>query len=219
MSNRHANRLIESSEVVANLGPMGPVPQSERQARPLAKLPAEEQAPAWKEAVETAEAEAAAQTRRLLHGHLAAPSAAHDCTRRQPAPRLPATVQPPPPHSARRWRAPAPFVRRGRTAGGGRRAPRTATEQDRCGSGKVAANESGGASGTRVSLPFPPPFEPPSHPLTFVRTHTRGEGRGKTHGGLLSCYRPPALRGAGLTAAPPHPPCAVAPRGGALVPV
>jgi len=154
-----------------------------------------------------------------LHGPRWAPSAAHDCTRRQPAPRLPATVQPPPPHSARRWRAPAPFVRRGRTAGGGRRAPRTATEQDRCGSGKVAANESGGASGTRVSLPFPPPFEPPSHPLTFVRTHTRGEGRGKTHGGLLSCYRPPALRGAGLTAAPPHPPCAVAPRGGALVPV
>ncbi len=66
-----------------------------------------------------------------------------------------------------------------------------------CGSGKVAAYESGGASGTRVSLPFPPPLDPPSHPLTFVRTHTRGEGRGKTHGGLLSCYRPPALRGAG----------------------
>jgi len=44
----------------------------------------------------------------------------------------PVIVLPPPPHSARRWRAPAPFVRRGRTAGGGRRAPRTATEQDRC---------------------------------------------------------------------------------------
>jgi len=31
---------------------MGDIPQSERQARPLAKLPAEEQAPAWEEANE-----------------------------------------------------------------------------------------------------------------------------------------------------------------------
>jgi len=175
---------MEATEVVENVRNCAQIPATESQARPLAKLPAEEQA----------------------HGGA------------QPAPRLPATVQPPPPHFAAGGGS-TPFVRRGRTAGGGRRAPRTATEQDRCGSGKVAANESGGASGTRVSLPFPPPFEPPSHPLTFVRTHTRGEGRGKTHGGLLSCYRPPALRGAGLTAAPPHPPCAVAPRGGALVPV
>jgi hypothetical protein len=45
----------------------------------------------------------------------------------QPAPPLPAIVRGAPPHSARRWRAPAPFVRRGRTAGGGRRAPHTAT--------------------------------------------------------------------------------------------
>ena len=33
---------------------MGSTPESERQARPLAKLPAEEQPAAWKEAVETA---------------------------------------------------------------------------------------------------------------------------------------------------------------------
>jgi hypothetical protein len=45
----------------------------------------------------------------------------------EPRTRLPATVRGTPPHSARRWRAPAPFVRRGRTAGGGRRAPHAPT--------------------------------------------------------------------------------------------
>ena len=50
-----------------------------------------------------------------------------------------------------------------------------------CGSGKVAAYESGGASGTRVSLPFPPPLDPPSHPLTFVCGLTRGGREGERH--------------------------------------
>ncbi len=45
----------------------------------------------------------------------------------QPAPPLPAIVRGAPPHSARRWRAPAPVVRRGLLLGGGRRAPHTAT--------------------------------------------------------------------------------------------
>jgi len=35
----HANRLIESAGVVANVGPIGPKPLNEAQARPLASLP------------------------------------------------------------------------------------------------------------------------------------------------------------------------------------
>jgi hypothetical protein len=54
MSKRHANRLVASTEVVSNLGPIGPTPTSESEARPLAKLPAVQQAAAWQEAVETA---------------------------------------------------------------------------------------------------------------------------------------------------------------------
>jgi hypothetical protein len=47
MNRRYANRIIDASNVIENLGPMGPVPESERQARPLAKLPPEQQADAW----------------------------------------------------------------------------------------------------------------------------------------------------------------------------
>ncbi len=55
MTRRHANRLIEASEVIDNLGPIGPIlPATESQARPLTQLPAEQQGPAWQEAVETA---------------------------------------------------------------------------------------------------------------------------------------------------------------------
>jgi hypothetical protein len=56
MSRSYAHRMIDSSEVVQML-PMGNIPTSERQARPLAKLPAAEQAPAWQDAVQTAKAE------------------------------------------------------------------------------------------------------------------------------------------------------------------
>ena len=75
MSKTHANRLIDSSEVVGNLTPTGVIPSSERQARPLAALPPEERAEAWEEANEEAEAEAAAQNTRTLHGPRLAPSA------------------------------------------------------------------------------------------------------------------------------------------------
>lgn len=53
---RHANRLIAASSVVENLSetPGSRKPETEKQARALAKLPAEEQAPAWQKAVETA---------------------------------------------------------------------------------------------------------------------------------------------------------------------
>jgi hypothetical protein len=52
MRRNYANKLIAASEVAGNLGTTVPKPASERQTRPLAKLPAEEQGPAWEEAVE-----------------------------------------------------------------------------------------------------------------------------------------------------------------------
>ena len=52
MSHRHANRLIESSEIVVHLGPIGPTPVSESQLRPLAALEPEEQRMVWQQAVE-----------------------------------------------------------------------------------------------------------------------------------------------------------------------
>lgn len=55
MSKRHVNRLIESAEVMQNLGPIGLTPSSESVARPLAALPAPVQRKAWAKAVETAE--------------------------------------------------------------------------------------------------------------------------------------------------------------------
>lgn len=51
----HAYRLMEAAEVVERVSPMGDiVPTSERQARPLTRLPADEQPIAWQRAVETA---------------------------------------------------------------------------------------------------------------------------------------------------------------------
>jgi hypothetical protein len=42
-SHRHANRQIEAARVVQNLGPIGPKPKNEAQARELARLPVEQQ--------------------------------------------------------------------------------------------------------------------------------------------------------------------------------
>jgi hypothetical protein len=42
MSKAYAHRMIASSEVVSNLSPIGDIPQTESQARPLAKLPPEQ---------------------------------------------------------------------------------------------------------------------------------------------------------------------------------
>jgi hypothetical protein len=54
---RHADRLIDAAEVVENVShgtQKQPIlPSSERVARELAKLPAEEQAEAWEEVIET----------------------------------------------------------------------------------------------------------------------------------------------------------------------
>lgn len=52
----HAYRLIDFADVSDNVSPAGDDPQpNERQARELAKLPAEQQADAWSEATSTAE--------------------------------------------------------------------------------------------------------------------------------------------------------------------
>ena len=53
MSKRHANRLIESAEVVYNLGPIGPIaPTHESQVRPLAGLKPGHQREAWHEGLQ-----------------------------------------------------------------------------------------------------------------------------------------------------------------------
>lgn len=52
----YSHRLIESAQVVDVL-PMGNKPTSERQARPLAKLPPEKQPEAWEKAQEVAKEE------------------------------------------------------------------------------------------------------------------------------------------------------------------
>lgn len=49
-----ANRLIGAADVAKNLAPIGVIPASESQARPLTKLPAEQQPAAWEKAVEKA---------------------------------------------------------------------------------------------------------------------------------------------------------------------
>jgi hypothetical protein len=55
LSRRHVNRTIESSEVVVNLGPIGPkVPECESQCRPLAPLAIESQQQAWAVAIDRA---------------------------------------------------------------------------------------------------------------------------------------------------------------------
>lgn len=51
MSKTHANRLIEAAEVCENLTPAGVIPESERVARPLAKLEPEQQREVWETAV------------------------------------------------------------------------------------------------------------------------------------------------------------------------
>lgn len=54
ISRIHAFRMIEAASVADNLLPLGNIPTSERQARPLTSLEPDEQIAAWQEAVETA---------------------------------------------------------------------------------------------------------------------------------------------------------------------
>ena len=48
MERAHAYRLIDSAKVVANLSPIGDIPRTESQARPLTSLPPEAQHIAWR---------------------------------------------------------------------------------------------------------------------------------------------------------------------------
>jgi hypothetical protein len=52
-----AYRLIDAASVAARLSPIGEVPQTESQARPLTKLPAEQQPLAWQAATAAAAAD------------------------------------------------------------------------------------------------------------------------------------------------------------------
>lgn len=69
MTPQHAGRLMEAATIARNLEPMGSIPSSERQARPLAGLKPEDQREAWAEATATgpatvAKVEAAAARRK-----------------------------------------------------------------------------------------------------------------------------------------------------------
>lgn len=46
-SHRHADRQIEAAQIVDTLGPMGPKPETERQARELAPLPPDSRRVVW----------------------------------------------------------------------------------------------------------------------------------------------------------------------------
>lgn len=54
MARRHANQLIESSGVVANLGAIAPMPEKETHVRPLTRLAPDRQREAWTKATERA---------------------------------------------------------------------------------------------------------------------------------------------------------------------
>jgi len=53
-SRQHASRLIQSSEVVSALSPIGDKPKTESQARELARVPEAKRNEVWQEAAETA---------------------------------------------------------------------------------------------------------------------------------------------------------------------
>ena len=59
MDRRYINRQIQAATIIDTLGSNGPqnLPTTERQARPLAKLPAEQQPAAWEKAQEIAKEE------------------------------------------------------------------------------------------------------------------------------------------------------------------
>jgi hypothetical protein len=56
MGRNYVNKVISAAEIADSLGTTVPTPESERHVRPLASLPPEQRADAWKEATETAPA-------------------------------------------------------------------------------------------------------------------------------------------------------------------
>ncbi len=51
MGGRHASRLTAAAAAAKNLGPIGPIPSSESQIRPLTMLPPEKQLEVWTEVI------------------------------------------------------------------------------------------------------------------------------------------------------------------------
>lgn len=69
MGRNYANRLIGAVGVIDNLGPIGPKPQAESQARPLTQLDSlEDQQEAWQGATEKAAAKGRKVTARDAGG-------------------------------------------------------------------------------------------------------------------------------------------------------
>jgi phage N-6-adenine-methyltransferase len=64
MSKTHANRMIEAAKVAENLTPIGVIPATESQARPLVSLPPQQQQEEWTEATQKAESESRPVTAR-----------------------------------------------------------------------------------------------------------------------------------------------------------
>jgi len=77
MDRTHAYRLIDAAEVARNLSPVGDIPKTERQARPLTTLQPAEQLAAWSDAratagdspITAAHVQAAAEKRRPRKKH------------------------------------------------------------------------------------------------------------------------------------------------------
>ena len=107
----------------------GNAPDSTEKAAPPATPP-----PTRPRATDAPERTTAPRRRRRRRGHLhelvGAPSDARAAPAASHAPTLPAIVRGTPPHFARLAAGSGPL--RPAASGGGRRAPRTATEQDRC---------------------------------------------------------------------------------------
>jgi hypothetical protein len=57
MGKNYIDKQIRAAEVISNLGTIVPIPKNEFQARPLAKLPADQQPAAWEKAQEKAKEE------------------------------------------------------------------------------------------------------------------------------------------------------------------
>jgi hypothetical protein len=91
MHRRHADRLVEAADIAENLRPIGLIPQSESQVRPLVGLPPEVQKQVWVEATLTA------PNGKVTAAHVEVIAAPHKPKRHpksQPPPPLPASTPP-----------------------------------------------------------------------------------------------------------------------------
>ena len=71
LSRRHVNRLIAANDVVEDLGPIGPKPEIESQARPLASVPKKDRAEVWQQVVATAPVDAKTAKPKITAAHVA----------------------------------------------------------------------------------------------------------------------------------------------------